>query len=72
MEIKNSLWFLILIDTMYISASAYRRESDPELTAGFMQGDMIFDSMARNGWRGDAFQWPNQTVYYKFFNQFCE
>uniref|UniRef100_A0A1B0FLV9 Metalloendopeptidase n=1 Tax=Glossina morsitans morsitans TaxID=37546 RepID=A0A1B0FLV9_GLOMM len=72
MEIKNSLWFLILIDAMYISASAYRRESDPELTAGFMQGDMIFDSMARNGWRGDAFQWPNQTVYYKFFNQFSD
>ncbi|KAL9929305.1 seminal metalloprotease 1-like isoform 1-T1 [Glossina fuscipes fuscipes] len=72
MKITNSLWFLILIDAMYISASGYRQKADPELTAGFIQGDMVLDSMARNGWRDDILQWPNQTVTYKFFNQFSD
>ncbi|XP_061401156.1 seminal metalloprotease 1-like [Musca vetustissima] len=45
-------------------------ETDPELTAGFVEGDMILDTVSRNGLRAEVYRWPNNTVYYKFFTEF--
>ncbi|XP_037827737.1 seminal metalloprotease 1-like [Lucilia sericata] len=49
-----------------------RVETDPELTAGYVEGDMVLDTNLRNGLRNEVFRWPNNTVYYKFFTQFDE
>uniref|UniRef100_A0A1A9WUH5 Metalloendopeptidase n=1 Tax=Glossina brevipalpis TaxID=37001 RepID=A0A1A9WUH5_9MUSC len=59
-------------DANYILAFEDRKKTDPELAAGFMEGDMIFNPIARNAWRDDSFRWPNQTVYYKFFDKFSD
>ncbi|XP_073822515.1 seminal metalloprotease 1-like [Musca autumnalis] len=47
-----------------------RVETDPELTAGFVEGDMDLDINSRNGLRDEVYRWPNNTVYYKFQTQF--
>lgn len=44
-------------------------ESDPELTAGYYQGDMEID-LKRNGLRSELARWPNATVYYKIDEEF--
>ncbi|XP_061401153.1 seminal metalloprotease 1-like [Musca vetustissima] len=49
-----------------------RVETDPELTAGFVEGDMILDINLRNGLRDKVYKWPNNTVYYKFQTKFDE
>ncbi|XP_017860281.1 PREDICTED: zinc metalloproteinase nas-4-like [Drosophila arizonae] len=64
---------LILLLSLDISAApapalapvpAARTEVDPELTAGFSEGDMIISAEQRNGLRSDNYRWPNRTVYY--------
>ncbi|XP_061401154.1 seminal metalloprotease 1-like [Musca vetustissima] len=47
-----------------------RVETDPELTAGFVEGDMVLDINARNGLRNEVYKWPNNIVYYKFHTEF--
>lgn len=47
-----------------------RLETDPELTAGYVEGDMVLDMHSRNGLRNEVYKWPDSTVYYKFFTQF--
>uniref|UniRef100_A0A1A9WUH0 Metalloendopeptidase n=1 Tax=Glossina brevipalpis TaxID=37001 RepID=A0A1A9WUH0_9MUSC len=47
-------------------------DKDPELTAGYVEGDMILTSRQRNGLRDEVWRWPNNTVYYKFFTVFDE
>lgn len=39
-------------------------EEDPELTGGYIEGDMIFD-FNRNGFISESKRWPNKTVLYK-------
>lgn len=47
-----------------------RVETDPELTAGFVEGDMVPDEKARNGLRNEIYKWPGNVVYYKFHTEF--
>ncbi|XP_061401158.1 seminal metalloprotease 1-like [Musca vetustissima] len=47
-----------------------RVETDPELTAGFVEGDMVLDTNTRNGLRNEVYRWPNNVVYYKFHTEF--
>ncbi|XP_061401157.1 seminal metalloprotease 1-like [Musca vetustissima] len=47
-----------------------RVETDPELTAGFIEGDMVLDSTTRNDLRDEVYRWPNNTVYYRFLTEF--
>lgn len=39
---------------------------DPELTAGYFEGDIVLPSIQRNGLRSDIHRWPNNLVPYKF------
>ncbi|XP_036320130.1 seminal metalloprotease 1-like [Rhagoletis pomonella] len=39
---------------------------DPELIAGYFQGDIVLSYSDRNGLRNEIRRWPNSTVYYKF------
>ncbi|XP_017002823.2 seminal metalloprotease 1 [Drosophila takahashii] len=41
-----------------------RIETDPELTAGYIEGDMVPSPQGRNGLRNEAYRWPNRIVYY--------
>ncbi|KAH8272352.1 hypothetical protein KR026_007123, partial [Drosophila bipectinata] len=45
-------------------AKQERIETDPELTAGYIQGDMVPSPQARNGLRNETYRWPNRIVYY--------
>jgi len=44
-------------------------ETDPELTAGYFQGDMDVD-YARNGQLSETRRWPNATVPYRISEEF--
>uniref|UniRef100_A0A1L8EGD1 Metalloendopeptidase n=1 Tax=Haematobia irritans TaxID=7368 RepID=A0A1L8EGD1_HAEIR len=44
-----------------------RMETDPELTAGYVEGDMVIDDITRNGLRNEVYKWPDAIVYYKFY-----
>ncbi|EDV99287.1 seminal metalloprotease 1 [Drosophila grimshawi] len=44
-------------------------ETDPELTAGYFQGDMDVE-LTRNGVLATTRHWPNATVYYKIDKEF--
>ncbi|XP_068140021.1 seminal metalloprotease 1-like [Drosophila tropicalis] len=49
-------------------------EDDPELTAGYFEGDMELDGdiNSRNGLRDDANRWPNATIPYKIDPEFAD
>lgn len=51
------------------AAPAVREESDPELTAGYFQGDIILSQHERNGMIDETYRWPDRTVYY-FINSY--
>lgn len=51
------------------AAAAVRGESDPELTAGYFQGDIILSQHERNGMTDETYRWPDRTVYY-FINSY--
>ena len=40
-------------------------EIDPELAAGYVEGDMIYDNQ-RSGHRNVSYRWPANVVYYRF------
>ena len=46
------------------SIPTVRQEMDPELTAGFIEGDMIIQPKQRNGLRSETYRWPNRMVFY--------
>ncbi|KAL7741426.1 hypothetical protein ACLKA6_000754 [Drosophila palustris] len=56
--------FSILKDTRAVPVS--RLETDPELIAGFFEGDMIMESHKRNGLQSETYRWPDRTVFYHF------
>ncbi|XP_014103289.2 seminal metalloprotease 1 [Bactrocera oleae] len=41
-------------------------DEDPELTAGYFEGDIVLEPNERNGLRSETRRWPNNLVYYKF------
>ncbi|XP_020806080.1 seminal metalloprotease 1 [Drosophila serrata] len=45
-------------------ATQERIESDPELTAGYIEGDMVPSPQGRNGMINETYRWPDRTVYY--------
>lgn len=51
------------------SVNRNEEEPDPELTAGYFQGDMEVD-YERNGELSATLHWPNATVYYKIDEEF--
>lgn len=48
---------------------AARVETDPELSAGYFQGDIILDQRERNGMSNKSYRWPDRVVYY-FINSY--
>ncbi|XP_005182304.2 seminal metalloprotease 1-like [Musca domestica] len=60
----------VLLGFVFALPMISRVETDPELTAGFVEGDMVLDTNTRNGLRDEVYQWPNNTVFYKFHTQF--
>ncbi|KAH8378320.1 hypothetical protein KR093_010743 [Drosophila rubida] len=52
------------------AAPAARVETDPELTAGYTEGDMIL-SQQRNGLINETYRWPDRIVYY-FINSYID
>lgn len=69
MELKNIVLFSALLG-LALAMPTERIETDPELTAGYVEGDMVLDISSRNGLRKEVYRWPNNTVHYKFFTQF--
>ncbi|KAH8267483.1 hypothetical protein KR018_007250 [Drosophila ironensis] len=55
---------LILICSSCWAKPSPRLETDPELTAGFVEGDMVPSGGERNLWRNETYRWPNRIVYY--------
>ncbi|KAH8398434.1 hypothetical protein KR215_002045 [Drosophila sulfurigaster] len=51
-----------------ISAAPARVETDPELTAGYFEGDMVLEQQGRNGLVNENYRWPNRIIYY-FINR---
>ncbi|XP_018789559.1 PREDICTED: seminal metalloprotease 1-like [Bactrocera latifrons] len=47
-------------------------EEDPELTAGYFEGDIVLNAAPRNGMSNTSLQWPNGIVYYKFWEGFFD
>ncbi|KAH8261842.1 hypothetical protein KR038_001078 [Drosophila bunnanda] len=45
-------------------ATQERIETDPELTAGYIEGDMVPTPQGRNGLINETYRWPDRTVYY--------
>uniref|UniRef100_A0A0A1XJ49 Metalloendopeptidase n=1 Tax=Zeugodacus cucurbitae TaxID=28588 RepID=A0A0A1XJ49_ZEUCU len=41
-------------------------DEDPELIAGYFQGDIVLEQTQRNGLRNETRRWPDNIVYYKF------
>lgn len=41
-----------------------RIETDPELTAGYFEGDIVLDTQTRNGRINETYRWPDNIVYY--------
>ncbi|KAI8042137.1 seminal metalloprotease 1 [Drosophila gunungcola] len=70
-----STWLhLFLMGTLcsVVLPAPYRNqyeETDPELTAGYFQGDMDVD-FTRNGQLSETRRWPNATVPYRISEEF--
>lgn len=45
-------------------AEVTRIETDPELTAGYFEGDIVLDKQNRNGRINETYRWPDNIVYY--------
>ncbi|EDV99284.1 seminal metalloprotease 1 [Drosophila grimshawi] len=60
--------FVLVSSKSCLAAPAVRVETDPELTAGYTQGDMILENQERNGMINESYRWPNRVVYY-FINR---
>ncbi|XP_013114101.1 seminal metalloprotease 1 [Stomoxys calcitrans] len=70
--LKRLLVGAALMGLVWALPMVSRLETDPELTAGYVEGDMVIDAKARNGLRNESLQWPDGIVYYKFFQQLDE
>ncbi|XP_017151184.1 seminal metalloprotease 1 [Drosophila miranda] len=57
---------LLLLAGSCLAAPAPRErtETDPELSAGYVEGDMVPSPGARNGLRNETYRWPDRIVYY--------
>lgn len=73
-----TVWFklnLLLMGCLWLNTWAAPpsnrlvEEVDPELTAGYFQGDMEVQ-FERNGELSPTLHWPNATVYYKIDKEF--
>ncbi|XP_002052173.3 seminal metalloprotease 1 [Drosophila virilis] len=62
---------LLVSAKICLAAPAGRVEIDPELTAGYTEGDMILESQERNGLINETYRWPNRIVYY-FINSYID
>ncbi|KAH8378329.1 hypothetical protein KR093_010742 [Drosophila rubida] len=56
------LWSSFLGDVL--AAPRSRQETDPELTGGYYEGDMLLNPQLRNGLRSETYRWPNGIVNY--------
>ncbi|XP_036337893.1 seminal metalloprotease 1-like [Rhagoletis pomonella] len=64
---------LFAITTSGLSAPLIQNiEEDPELIAGYFQGDIVLAPSQRNGVRNETLRWPNNTVYYKINDGFFD
>uniref|UniRef100_A0A1A9UT71 Metalloendopeptidase n=1 Tax=Glossina austeni TaxID=7395 RepID=A0A1A9UT71_GLOAU len=72
MRLYGVLLLLLFIDFGRSLPAQNYVEKDPELSAGYVEGDMVLNSRQRNGLRDEVWRWPNNTVYYKFFTVFDE
>jgi len=58
------LYLILALITVGLAAPSERIETDPELTAGYIEGDMVPSGMSRNIWRNETYRWPNRVIYY--------
>lgn len=70
-KLTFSINSLILVINLACSLPADWKTAteDPELTAGYFEGDILLDGNQRNGLRSDEYRWPNNLVPYKFFTE---
>lgn len=45
-------------------------DEDPELIAGYFEGDIVLEPTQRNGLRNGTRRWPDNIVYYKFNEEY--
>ncbi|KAH8412782.1 hypothetical protein KR009_005708 [Drosophila setifemur] len=55
---------LSLILSGCLAVPVERIETDPELTAGYVEGDMVLSGSQRNIYRNETYRWPNRILYY--------
>lgn len=58
------LLLLLVVVNVAWAAPSIRIETDPELTAGYIEGDMVSSGSSRNIWRNETYRWPNRIIYY--------
>lgn len=64
MYYHSILSLILVLISCALALPAARIETDPELTAGFVEGDMVPSGSQRNIWRNETYRWPNRIVYY--------
>lgn len=47
-------------------------DEDPELIAGYFEGDIVLEPTQRNGLRNGTRRWPDNIVYYKFNEEYFD
>ncbi|XP_030384388.1 seminal metalloprotease 1-like [Scaptodrosophila lebanonensis] len=68
MQPSNPLAVLAVIlglSSAVLALPTPRVETDPELTAGYYQGDIVLDDeRERTGLRNESYRWPDRIVFY--------
>ncbi|KAH8352280.1 hypothetical protein KR084_003146 [Drosophila pseudotakahashii] len=60
----SALSLIVVLISGCLAAPSERIETDPELTAGYIEGDMVPSGSLRNIWRNETYRWPNRIIYY--------
>ncbi|XP_067625968.1 seminal metalloprotease 1-like [Eurosta solidaginis] len=68
----TSILLSVFISSLAAPLSTKFSEDDPELTAGYFEGDMVIDDTDRNGLKQETRRWPNNIVYYKINDNFFD
>lgn len=66
-----AVWSSVLAHALPVKESWKAIVQDPELTAGYFEGDIVLRSKGqRNGLRDEVHRWTDNVVPYKFFTKF--
>lgn len=65
--------FLVLVGlAVVLGYPAVSHVEDPELTAGYFEGDMKMRIQGRNGLKDSVWYWPSNIVHFKISESFGE